>query len=199
MVCCECGQTMPNDALFCLYCGAKLSYPIDKHTAKYFPHGLNPKQLQAYRRGMVWYKSILYFFIFFNLVLCLFNIAILFFGLSYDAYILHVYVPYPGLQALDAGMLAVYILLSMYAVYMWWNLEAFKQKGVKQFLLSFIFQLISVVVYQLVRLAIVYRADLPFLFYFQLMATILGNAVFCFGLFAVNYVYFKKRAPLFCY
>lgn len=150
MYCRFCGKQIPDQAKFCPECGADLAPApsvAPPEGTPFFPAApaapvepAMPPQgtpdpaaafgvIAAPRRGMKWFKFIIYFQLWASLLSALIAAEKYFTGAYYEGYADWAYSFYCGLRELDICMGILYIALGVYAVFVQRSLAKLRAKG----------------------------------------------------------------------
>lgn len=212
MQCPYCGSPLADGSRFCPYCGSRFDEApgedrragpeIAPEVREDEPErsgdgGLipaPPPSADPMRdpRGMKWFKFIIYFQLFANAALNLFNAFQLFTGAHYMEYAEEVYRAYPGLKSADLTYGAACLGLAALAIFARFRLAGFRRNGPG---LYYALQVASVAV-ALVYLFLAGAAmgqPVSELLDGNVLVTILSGAF----LLIVNMIYFGKRMDLF--
>lgn len=142
---------------------------------------------------MNWYKFIIWFQLFASALLALGNAIRLFTGMNYDGSARAVYLMFGGLQALDIVTGLFMLVLAAAAVFIRFELSAFKRDAPLHYLIYLGVSLAANLAYTLL-FAMIVGAGL-----FDLIdAPAVGNAIGLFGLIVLSKIYFDKRKAMFC-
>lgn len=204
MFCSKCGAQLPEGTNFCTRCGTSTqttgggttgtsqsgtytppvyTRPTENPYVAYRPEPQQP----AF--PMKWFKFTIYFQLFANAVLNLFNAFSSLLGLSYGTYAEDVYFAYPGLHSLDIIMGILYLLLAAFAIFTRFQLAGFKKRG-PTLLYVFLAANLVLLLFYVVAASVVTATNL-------VSVTIVSNTVTMVVLLVCDYIYFTKRQELF--
>ena len=197
MYCRFCGKQIPDQAKFCPECGADLApapSAAPPENTPFFPAApaapvepAMPPQgtpdpaaafgvIAAPRRGMKWFKFIIYFQLWAGMLVNLVTAEM-------------VYRVFPALQPLDIVMGVVCLALAVYAVVVQRALAKFRAKGPMMYYLMYIVNTAATVLYLLIGSIIIGQSA----FTAEVAGSIIGSIVMLF----VNIPYFNNRKHLF--
>ena len=214
MYCRFCGTKIPDNVKFCPECGANLA-PVPSAApeesapaapaAPEIPTPFDPTPYDpapysadsfasadvaaAPRRGMKWFKFIIYFQLWAGMLVNLVTAGKYFTGAYYEGNAEMVYRFFPALQPLDIVMGVVCLALAVYAVVVQRALAKFRAKGPMMYYLMYIVNTAVTVLYLLIASIIIGQSA----FTAEVAGSIIGSIVMLF----VNIPYFNNRKHLF--
>lgn len=214
MYCRFCGKQIPDNAKFCPECGANLApvpsaapeesapaapaapeipTPFDPTPYDPAPYSADPfasaDVAAAPRRGMKWFKFIIYFQLWAGMLVNLVTAGKYFTGAYYEGNAEMVYRFFPALQPLDIVMGVVCLALAVYAVVVQRALAKFRAKGPMMYYLMYIVNTAVTVLYLIIGSIIIGQSA----FTAEVAGSIIGSIVMLF----VNIPYFNNRKHLF--
>lgn len=145
--------------------------------------------IAAPRRGMKWFKFIIYFQLWAGMLVNLVTAGKYFTGAYYEGNAEMVYRVFPALQPLDIVMGVVCLALAVYAVVVQRALAKFRAKGPMMYYLMYIVNTAATVLYLLIGSIIIGQS----VFTAEVAGSIIGSLVMLF----VNIPYFNNRKHLF--
>ena len=187
MYCRFCGKQIPDNAKFCPECGADLAPAPSAAPPESTPSF--PAAPAAPRRGMKWFKFIIYFQLWAGMLVNLVAAGKYFTGAYYEGNAEMVYRVFPALQPLDIVMGVVCLALAVYAVVVQRALAKFRAKGPMMYYLMYIVNTAATVLYLLIGSIIIGQSA----FTAEVAGSIIGSIVMLF----VNIPYFNNRKHLF--
>ena len=214
MYCRFCGTKIPDNVKFCPECGANLA-PVPSAApeesapaapaAPEIPTPFDPTPydpapysadsfasadvVAAPRRGMKWFKFIIYFQLWAGMLVNLVTAGKYFTGAYYEGNAEMVYRFFPALQPLDIVMGVVCLALAVYAVVVQRALAKFRAKGPMMYYLMYIVNTAVTVLYLIIGSIIIGQSA----FTAEVAGSIIGSIVMLF----VNIPYFNNRKHLF--
>ena len=214
MYCRFCGTKIPDNVKFCPECGANLA-PVPSAApeesapaapaAPEIPTPFDPTPYDpapysadsfasadvaaAPRRGMKWFKCIIYFQLWAGMLVNLVTAGKYFTGAYYEGNAEMVYRFFPALQPLDIVMGVVCLALAVYAVVVQRALAKFRAKGPMMYYLMYIVNTAVTVLYLIIGSIIIGQSA----FTAEVAGSIIGSIVMLF----VNIPYFNNRKHLF--
>ena len=214
MYCRFCGTKIPDNVKFCPECGANLA-PVPSAApeesapaapaAPEIPTPFDPTPYDpapysadsfasadvaaAPRRGMKWFKFIIYFQLWAGMLVNLVTAGKYFTGAYYEGNAEMVYRFFPALQPLDIVMGVVCLALAVYAVVFQRALAKFRAKGPMMYYLMYIVNTAVTVLYLIIGSIIIGQSA----FTAEVAGSIIGSIVMLF----VNIPYFNNRKHLF--
>lgn len=214
MYCRFCGTKIPDNVKFCPECGANLA-PVPSAApeesapaapaAPEIPTPFDPTPYDpapysadsfasadvaaAPRRGMKWFKFIIYFQLWAGMLVNLVTAGKYFTGAYYEGSAEMVYDFFPALQPLDIVMGVVCLALAVYAVVVQRALAKFRAKGPMMYYLMYIVNTAVTVLYLIIGSIIIGQSA----FTAEVAGSIIGSIVMLF----VNIPYFNNRKHLF--
>lgn len=214
MYCRFCGTKIPDNVKFCPECGANLA-PVPSAApeesapaapaAPEIPTPFDPTPYDpapysadsfasadiaaAPRRGMKWFKFIIYFQLWAGMLVNLVTAGKYFTGAYYEGNAEMVYNFFPALQPLDIVMGVLCLALAVYAVVVQRALAKFRAKGPMMYYLMYIVNTAATVLYLLIGSIIIGQSA----FTAEVAGSIIGSIVMLF----VNIPYFNNRKHLF--
>lgn len=214
MYCRFCGTKIPDNVKFCPECGANLA-PVPSAApeesapaapaAPEIPTPFDPTPFDpapysadsfasadvaaAPRRGMKWFKFIIYFQLWAGMLVNLVTAGKYFTGAYYEGNAEMVYRFFPALQPLDIVMGVVCLALAVYAVVVQRALAKFRAKGPMMYYLMYIVNTAATVLYLIIGSIIIGQS----VFTAEVAGSIIGSIVMLF----VNIPYFNNRKHLF--
>ncbi len=214
MYCRFCGTKIPDNVKFCPECGANLA-PVPSAApeesapaapaAPEIPTPFDPTPYDpapysadsfasadvaaAPRRGMKWFKFIIYFQLWAGMLVNLVTAGKYFTGAYYEGNAEMVYRFFPALQPLDIVMGVVCLALAVYAVVVQRALAKFRAKGPMMYYLMYIVNTAVTVLYLIIGSIIIGQSA----FTAEVAGSIIGSIVMLF----VNIPYFNNRKHLF--
>lgn len=214
MYCRFCGTKIPDNVKFCPECGANLA-PVPSAApeesapaapaAPEIPTPFDPTPYDpapysadsfasadvaaAPRRGMKWFKFIIYFQLWAGMLVNLVTAGKYFTGAYYEGNAEMVYRFFPALQPLDIVMGVVCLALAVYAVVVQRALAKFRAKGPMMYYLMYIVNTAVTVLYLIIGSIILGQSA----FTAEVAGSIIGSIVMLF----VNIPYFNNRKHLF--
>ena len=214
MYCRFCGTKIPDNVKFCPKCGASLA-PVPSAApeesapaapaAPEIPTPFDPTPYDpapysadsfasadvaaAPRRGMKWFKFIIYFQLWAGILVNLVTAGKYFTGAYYEGNAEMVYRFFPALQPLDIVMGVVCLALAVYAVVVQRALAKFRAKGPMMYYLMYIVNTAVTVLYLIIGSIIIGQSA----FTAEVAGSIIGSIVMLF----VNIPYFNNRKHLF--
>lgn len=214
MYCRFCGTKIPDNVKFCPECGANLA-PVPSAApeesapaapaAPEIPTPFDPTPYDpapysadsfasadvaaAPRRGMMWFKFIIYFQLWAGMLVNLVTAGKYFTGAYYEGNAEMVYRFFPALQPLDIVMGVVCLALAVYAVVVQRALAKFRAKGPMMYYLMYIVNTAVTVLYLIIGSIIIGQSA----FTAEVAGSIIGSIVMLF----VNIPYFNNRKHLF--
>lgn len=214
MYCRFCGTKIPDNVKFCPECGANLA-PVPSAApeesapaapaAPEIPTPFDPTPYDpapysadsfasadvaaAPRRGMKWFKFIIYFQLWAGMLVNLVTVGKYFTGAYYEGNAEMVYRFFPALQPLDIVMGVVCLALAVYAVVVQRALAKFRAKGPMMYYLMYIVNTAVTVLYLIIGSIIIGQSA----FTAEVAGSIIGSIVMLF----VNIPYFNNRKHLF--
>ena len=214
MYCRFCGTKIPDNVKFCPECGANLA-PVPSAApeesapaapaAPEIPTPFDPTPYDpapysadsfasadvaaAPRRGMKWFKFIIYFQLWAGMLVNLVTAGKYFTGAYYEGNAEMVYRFVPALQPLDIVMGVVCLALAVYAVVVQRALAKFRAKGPMMYYLMYIVNTAVTVLYLIIGSIIIGQSA----FTAEVAGSIIGSLVMLF----VNIPYFNNRKHLF--
>ena len=214
MYCRFCGTKIPDNVKFCPECGANLA-PVPSAApeesapaapaAPEIPTPFDPTPYDpapysadsfasadvaaAPRRGMKWFKFIIYFQLWAGMLVNLVTAGKYFTGAYYEGNAEMVYRFFPALQPLDIVMGVVCLALAVYAVVVQRALAKFRAKGPMMYYLMYIVNTAVTVLYLIIGSIIIGQSA----FTAEVAGSIIGSIVMLF----VNIQYFNNRKHLF--
>ena len=214
MYCRFCGTKIPDNVKFCPECGANLApvpsaapeesapaapaapevppplAPTPSVPAPYPAHSFASADVAAApRRGMKWFKFIIYFQLWAGMLVNLVTAGKYFTGAYYEGNAEMVYRFFPALQPLDIVMGVVCLALAVYAVVVQRALAKFRAKGPMMYYLMYIVNTAVTVLYLIIGSIIIGQSA----FTAEVAGSIIGSIVMLF----VNIPYFNNRKHLF--
>ena len=199
MYCRFCGKQIPDQAKFCPECGADLApapSAAPPESTPSFPAAQGTPDpaaafgvIAAPRRGMKWFKFIIYFQLWAGMLVNLVAAGRYFTGAHYEGNAEMVYRVFPALQPLDIVMGVVCLALAVYAVVVQRALAKFRAKGPMMYYLKCIVDTAATVLYLLIGSIIIGQS----VFTAEVAGSIIGSIVMLF----VNIPYFNNRKHLF--
>lgn len=210
MYCSKCGAPLPDGSNFCTRCGTATNLAAQNTAAP--PSPAEPAESQrfsnlverptenpyaAYRpqapQGpafpMKWFKFTIYFQLFANVVLNLFNALSSLLGLAYGTDAEMVYRTYPGIHTLDMLTGILCLALAVFALVTRFQLAKFKKRGPLMLCIFLACNLVAELFY-MVAASIV--TGISFL-----NPTSISSAVTLIVLILCNHTYYNKRRELF--
>ena len=214
MYCRFCGTKIPDNVKFCPECGANLA-PVPSAApeesapaapaAPEIPTPFDPTPYDpapysadsfasadvaaAPRRGMKWFKFIIYFQLWAGMLVNLVTAGKYFTGAYYEGNAEMVYRFFLALQPLDIVMGVVCLALAVYAVVVQRALAKFRAKGPMMYYLMYIVNTAVTVLYLIIGSIIIGQSA----FTAEVAGSIIGSIVMLF----VNIPYFNNRKHLF--
>ena len=214
MYCRFCGTKIPDNVKFCPECGANLA-PVPSAApeesapaapaAPEIPTPFDPTPYDpapysadsfasadvaaAPRRGMKWFKFIIYFQLWAGMLVNLVTAGKYFTGAYYEGNAEMVYRFFPALQPLDIVMGVVCLALAVYAVVVQRALAKFRAKGPMMYYLMYIVNTAVTVLYLIIGSIIIGQSA----FTAEVAGSIIGSIVMIF----INIPYFNNRKHLF--
>lgn len=214
MYCRFCGTKIPDNVKFCPECGANLA-PVPSAApeesapaapaAPEIPTPFDPTPFDpapysadsfasadvaaAPRRGMKWFKFIIYFQLWAGMLVNLVTAGKYFTGAYYEGNAEMVYRFFPALQPLDIVMGVVCLALAVYAVVVQRALAKFRAKGPMMYYLMYIVNTAVTVLYLIIGSIIIGQSA----FTAEVAGSIIGSIVMIF----INIPYFNNRKHLF--
>ena len=214
MYCRFCGTKIPDNVKFCPECGANLA-PVPSAApeesapaapaAPEIPTPFDPTPYDpapysadsfasadvaaAPRRGMKWFKFIIYFQLWAGMLVNLVTAGKYFTGAYYEGNAEMVYRFFPALQPLDIVMGVVCLALAVYAVVVQRALAKFRAKGPMMYYLMYIVNTAVTVLYLIIGSIIIGQSA----FTAEVAGSIIGSLVMIF----INIPYFNNRKHLF--
>lgn len=214
MYCRFCGTKIPDNVKFCPECGANLA-PVPSAApeesapaapaAPEIPTPFDPTPYDpapysadsfasadvaaAPRRGMKWFKFIIYLQLWAGMLVNLVTAGKYFTGAYYEGNAEMVYRFFPALQPLDIVMGVVCLALAVYAVVVQRALAKFRAKGPMMYYLMYIVNTAVTVLYLIIGSIIIGQSA----FTAEVAGSIIGSIVMLF----VNIPYFNNRKHLF--
>ncbi len=159
------------------------------------PMQVNPAQ--NYR--MAWFKFIIYFQLFANMAIMLYNALHGFFGITYGDDAALIYAVCPGLKAVDVIYGIICLVFIAGAVFIRQSLAHYKKNAPVMYILFIAVVQVAGLIYTFASL-IVINMSVPYAVESgiadvaaNILGIVLGMAIFI----PLNYVYFKKRKELF--
>ncbi len=216
MLCPRCGRRLVDGSRYCPFCGSSFEAqpPQDPAPEKqalaptepYDPRQScdSPPPFDSYRarpvpaeakndpRGMKWFKFIIYFQLFANAALNIFNSLQLFTGAIYEGGAEQVYRLYPGLQAADLFYGAVCLGLAGLALLARFRLAGFRRNGPGLYYLLLTASMLGYLLY-LVLASVPLRVSPAELLNDSAMLSLGFNLL----MLVVNRIYFGRRQDLF--
>ena len=214
MYCRFCGTKIPDNVKFCPECGANLApvpsaapeesapaapaapeIPTPFDSTPYDPAPYSADSFAsadvaaAPRRGMKWFKFIIYFQLWAGMLVNLVTAGKYFTGAYYEGNAEMVYRFFPALQPLDIVMGVVCLALAVYAVVVQRALAKFRAKGPMMYYLMYIVNTAVTVLYLIIGSIIIGQSA----FTAEVAGSIIGSIVMLF----VNIPYFNNRKHLF--
>ena len=150
MYCRFCGKQIPDQAKFCPECGADLAPAPSAAPPENVPsvpaapvapvEPVRPPQgtpdpaaatgvIETPRRGMKWFKFIIYFQLWFTLLVCVIYSSMYYTGSFYEGAADQIYSYWPSLKALDVIMSILIFAMGVYAVFVQRALAKFRARG----------------------------------------------------------------------
>ena len=214
MYCRFCGTKIPDNVKFCPECGANLA-PVPSAAPEesapaapaapeiptpYDPTPYDPAPYSADsfasadvaaapRRGMKWFKFIIYFQLWAGMLFNLVTAGKYFTGAHYEGKAEMVYRVFPALQPLDIVLGVVGLALAVYTVVVQRALAKFRAKGPMMYYLMFIVNTAVTVLSLLIASIILGQS----VFTAEVAGSIIGSLVMIF----INIPYFNNRKHLF--
>ena len=209
MYCRFCGTKIPDNVKFCPECGANLApvpsaapeesapaapaapeIPTPYDPAPYSADSFASADVAAApRRGMKWFKFIIYFQLWAGMLVNLVTAGKYLTGAYYEGNAEMVYRFFPALQPLDIVMGVVCLALAVYAVVVQRALAKFRAKGPMMYYLMYIVNTAVTVLYLIIGSIIIGQSA----FTAEVAGSIIGSIVMLF----VNIPYFNNRKHLF--
>ena len=183
MTCKNCQSEIQEGSAFCTFCGT----PVED-TDKSSP-------ITPATRPMKWFKFLIYFALFANAVINLYNCFAYLSGVPYGENASLVYGFLPSLKTIDVVMAIVSVGLAVYAIVTRILLAKYKKLGVKMFLGIPVLNIITQVVYYMSVSSVI--SSLMSASEGIDFTTITVNVVSNIVLFVLNLIYFKKREDMF--
>lgn len=218
MFCRFCGNEIPEGGQFCANCGkaveaeaasqpdaqqASAPQPETQQSYNSQPGGQQPyPQVQVnpvQNRPMAWFKFIIYFQLFANMVIMVYNALHGFLGIAYGDDAALIYAFYPGLKAVDViyGLICIALIVGAFIVRQ--RLAHYKKNAPMQYILFVAAVLVMGLLHTIAGVAVI-SAAVPYAagagmadVAGNILGTVIGAAIFI----PVNYIYFNKRKELF--
>lgn len=200
MFCRFCGKEIPEGGRFCPCCGKEAD------TAAVFQAGASAEGMPAAVRinpaqnyHMAWFKFIIYFQLFANAAVMLYNAASGVFGLAYGGDAEFIYAVCPMLKAVDVIYGILCLAFAVTAVLIRQRLAHYRKNAPVWYLGYVGVVMASGLIYTFAVLAALGTVSATAMeagaanIIGTVLGTVIGAAVF----FPLNYVYFKKRKELF--
>lgn len=200
MFCRFCGKEIPEGGRFCPGCGKEADTAAEfqaQTTAERMPAAVPVDPAKNYR--MAWFKFIIYFQLFANAVVMVFNAASGIFGLAYgdDAGLIYGFCPM--LKAVDAIYGIICLAFAVTAVLIRQRLAHYRKNAPVLYLGYVGIVMASGLIYTFAGLAALGAVSASVMdagasgIVGNVLGTVIGAAVF----FPLNYIYFNKRKELF--
>ena len=190
MYCSRCGNPLPEGSNFCTRCGVPTAAPqVDAQDGyrpqPYVPATAPPKPVYP----MKWFKFTIYFQLFANALLNLFNGIVYLTGTLYGSDADMVYLTFSGLKALDLLMGILYLGIVVLALVTRFRLAKFRRNG-PMLLYIFLAVNLTLLLFYLVAASLVTGISM-------VSSSAISNAVTLVILLICDYIYFNKRKELF--
>lgn len=228
MFCRFCGNEIPEGGQFCANCGKAVeagaaAQPGEQQTDTSQTDGqqgynTQPGRQQEYtsqpggqqpypqvqvnpvqNHPMAWFKFIIYFQLFANMVIMVYNALHGFLGIAYGDDAALIYAFYPGLKAVDViyGLICIALIVGAFIVRQ--RLAHYKKNAPMQYILFVAAVLVMGLLHTIAGVAVI-SAAVPYAagagmadVAGNILGTVIGAAIFI----PVNYIYFNKRKELF--
>lgn len=228
MFCRFCGNEIPEGGQFCANCGKAVeagaaAQPGEQQTDTSQTDGqqgynTQPGRQQEYtsqpggqqpypqvqvnpvqNHPMAWFKFIIYFQLFANMVIMVYNALHGFLGIAYGDDAALIYAFYPGLKAVDViyGLICIALIVGAFIVRQ--RLAHYKKNAPMQYILFVAAVLVMGLLHTIAGVAVI-GATVPYAVEAgvvdvagNILGTVVGAAIFI----PVNYIYFNKRKELF--
>ena len=200
MFCRFCGKEIPEGGRFCPGCGKEAD------TAAVFQAGASAEGMPAAVRinpaqnyHMAWFKFIIYFQLFANAVVMVYNVVAGIFGLAYGDDAGFVYAVCPMLKAVDVIYGVICLAFAVTAVLIRQRLAHYKKNAPVLYLGYVGVVMASGLIYNFAVLAALgtVSASAMEAGSSNIIGTVLGTVIGAAVYFPLNYIYFKKRKELF--
>ncbi|MDE6025787.1 MAG: zinc ribbon domain-containing protein [Lachnospiraceae bacterium] len=205
MYCTQCGNYIPDGATSCNVCGTPINQGMG--TNWYQQPQQPPQQNMQWNNlqqsaisqnngnelGMKWFKFVIWFQLYANCVLNIYNGYRISFGKHYnldDSYVQMIYNMYDGLQTIDLAVGISMMALGVYAIITRYSLAGFKKHGPFMYYLCLFFNILVAVIYCILVKATVVGIEIN-------NTRMISNAIMMTVLLICNLVYFGKRRHLF--
>lgn len=218
MFCRFCGNEIPEGGQFCANCGKAVEAEADSQPDAQQASAPQPETQQSYNsqpggqqpypqvqvnpvqnRPMAWFKFIIYFQLFANMVIMVYNALHGFLGIAYGDDAALIYAFYPGLKAVDViyGLICIALIVGAFIVRQ--RLAHYKKNAPMQYILFVAAVLVMGLLHTIAGVAVI-SAAVPYAagagmadVAGNILGTVIGAAIFI----PVNYIYFNKRKELF--
>ena len=200
MFCRFCGKEIPEGGRFCPGCGKEAD------TAAVFQAGASAEGMPAEVRinpaknyHMAWFKFIIYFQLFANAVVMVYNVVAGIFGLAYGDDAGFVYAVCPMLKAVDVIYGIICLAFVVTAILIRQRLAHYKKNAPVLYLGYVGVVMASGLIYNFAVLAALgtVSASAMEAGSSNIIGTVLGTVIGAAVYFPLNYIYFKKRKELF--
>ena len=220
MYCRFCGKEIPEGGRFCINCGKEVDVtdtaqagvsqtenpapgarqPWENEYQQPYPR-VNPDVLinPAKNYHLAWFKFIIYFQLFANAAVMVYNAVTCLFGLAYGDDAAVVYAVCPGLKVVDVIYGIICLCAAVTAILIRQRLGHYK-KNAPVFYMSFVGAVMALgLLYNFAVLAVLNTVSSSVMqagaanMAETVLGTVIGAAVY----FPLNYIYFKKRKELF--
>lgn len=200
MFCRFCGKEIPEGGRFCPCCGKEAD------TAAVFQAGASAEGIPAAVRinpaqnyHMAWFKFIIYFQLFANAVVMVYNVVAGIFGLAYGDDAGFVYAVCPMLKAVDVIYGIICLAFVVTAILIRQRLARYKKNAPVLYLGYVGVVMASGLIYNFAVLAALGTVSESAMEAgsSNIIGTVLGMVIGAAVYFPLNYIYFKKRKELF--
>ena len=204
MFCSYCGNQLPEDAVFCTQCGAKVSTShtdVPPATAHQQAVSIAPEMVKYI--NMKWHNFMIYFGLWagaaYNLILAIKMLL----GLSYTSENMQgetenisdlVYAMFDGLQVVDILFGALLVIIAALAIYTRFQLSAFRERGPKLLLTVYIVSAVWSLTYTVCVVALVGYDVLDGT---EVVSNTIGELIVSVVAIVINYIYYNKRFNIF--
>lgn len=209
MYCSQCGNNIPDGAVSCNVCGAPINQGMGTNQYQQPQQTYQPNQYQhrqwnnlqqsAFTQnngevlGMKWFKFVIWFQLFANGILNIYNGYKYSMGKQYnltDYYVQKFYNTFDGLQTIDITVGIMMMALGVYAIITRFFLAGFKKHGPFMYHLCLFFNILVTVIYCILIQTTVVGLQID-------ITKMITYAVTTTTLLICNIVYFGKRKHLF--
>lgn len=201
MFCRYCGKEIPEGGQFCLSCGKEVNTAevlSAETSAEGMPAAVQINAAQNYH--MAWFKFIIYFQLFANAVVMLYNAAAGVFGLAYGDDAEFIYAAFPMLKAVDVIYGIICLAFVVMAILIRQRLAHYKKNAPVWYLgyvgavmaAGLIYTFAGTAAFNIAVAGVLMESGTA-----KIIGTVLGTVIGAAVYFPLNYVYFKKRKELF--